>query len=160
MQTAIKDAYRAQREPWHSVCGQSGRTRSTDAIRWARAKAARDVSGIADEFERLESADLVRVRIEPDDDYRFDFEDCCSPSDFDGGQRTFDACQKSEREVIERDGVWGIVSEFRRPACSACGCAPRWEVVESCWGFVGDVDAASMEEFKDAAVTAYKESTK
>ena len=158
MTTEIKDAYRAQRKPHCHSSERPYQARATVAIRWARAKLARDVSGIADEFERLESADLVRVTTEPDDDYQYLFEDCCSPSDFTGGQREFDARQKSEREMIEMDRVWGIVAEFRKPACTTCGAPVRWEVVESCWGFIGDVDDATLDEFKDAAVAAYQES--
>lgn len=53
-------------------------------------------------------------------------------------------------DMIERDGVWGLVSEVR------CDCCDDWRQVDSCWGFVGqdahgyeyDIMAAALAEVR------------
>jgi hypothetical protein len=34
-------------------------------------------------------------------------------------------------DKVNREGVWGIVSQYRCPCCGT------WKTVDSCWGFVG-----------------------
>jgi hypothetical protein len=70
---------------------------------------------------------LVRIRIEPDESL-YD----------DSYLETWGLSQAELKEQsralwaqIERDGVWGIVGEFRRHA------GAPWEVADSVWGFVG-----------------------
>lgn len=77
---------------------------------------------------------LVRLRIVPDD---ADFNNLCGD--------TFDlkynpnirpaklARELAEfREKVERDGVWGVIGEFRTSA------KEPWQHADSCWEFVGD----------------------
>jgi len=49
-----------------------------------------------------------------------------------GGVRTIRAEHKAAVDRVERDGVWGIVGEYKCPTCGA------WTHADSVWGFVGD----------------------
>jgi len=49
-----------------------------------------------------------------------------------GNTRSWDATRKSERARAERDGVWGLVAQYRVSK------SDDWEDADSCWGFVGD----------------------
>jgi len=79
-------------------------------------------------WDLYERADLVRLRWENDDcpDTSWIFQDC-----FDDQYRT-DTLDK-----IERDGMWGLIGEFR--------VGDIWLHGDSCWGFVGQ-DAHVYEE--------------
>lgn len=91
-------------------------------------KQAKHAADVAAAFERAEAAGLVRFRVEPDGDVDLDNLGCA------------DATEEERAELvarIERDGVWGIVSEYLVPACDACGHPERWEDGASVWGFVG-----------------------
>jgi hypothetical protein len=57
---------------------------------------------------------------------------------------------------IERDGVWGVVGEYKADVCPTCGRGGEWVHGGSCWGFVGDdwkddADVGIMEETLEAA---------
>lgn len=61
---------------------------------------------------------LVRLVLRHDND---------SPADdFDGSERDL----KAARERANRDGMWGIESQFWDGA--------EWQYADSCWGFIGD----------------------
>ena len=80
-----------------------------------------------------EDAGLVRLRVAPDDITLDDVApEWGDPEDWPGGRRAQEAAQKALRESIERDGVWGIVGEYRT---SPDG---EWESGDGVWGFVGD----------------------
>lgn len=113
------------------------------------------------QWEALESAGLVRMRFVPDD--------CCDIADLEGdtydidahadtvpgGARTIIAQRKAFEATIEREGVWGCVTDYRLAPCAECwdadyglgvvncshechnGEHPGWESGDSCWGFVG-----------------------
>ena len=70
----------------------------------------------------------LRLRVEPDDspDLSFLEQDCYQDT------REGRALAKQMRETAQRDGVWGIVGEYR---LSKEDC---WHVADSVWGFVGD----------------------
>ena len=59
---------------------------------------------------------------------------------------------KANREelwrTIEREGVWGLVSEV---VCPHCG---TWTEVDACWAFVGLEFAPYLDDFKARAVEA------
>ena len=60
----------------------------------------------------------VRLHIVADDD--FDLSCDCEDAH----------CEERQLERAERDGVWGIVGEYR--------VRDEWEQADSCWGFVGE----------------------
>lgn len=113
---------------------------------------------IDNNWDKLESAGLVRCRIVPDE--------CCDIEDLKGdtynvelnadtvpgGKRTIEAQEKAFMELIERDGVWGFVIEYRKPACGTCGRKADWEHVDSCWGFVGEIEESEMWHGKAEAI--------
>jgi len=89
-------------------------------------------------FEKLESLGLVRINIIPDahcsmDDLKGDCYDVAlNASTVPGGERTIKAQEKAFEAKVERDGVWGVVGEYRTSADE------QWEQADSCFGFVGD----------------------
>ena len=86
---------------------------------WASKDAAR-AARVKERFEDAEDAGLVRLRVLPDD--------CCEPDDFDGTP----AQHTEALERASRDGCWGIVADYRCPACG------NWASSDSVWGFIGD----------------------
>lgn len=125
-------------------------------------------------WERAESAGLVRIRNVPDEESRtlddlvgdtFDVE--ANASSVPGGARTIIAERKAFEERIERDGVWGIIGEYRLTRCPRCwkqgfqsvrnctydpddypssrGPCPGWIHADSCYGF----------EYQDLEMTDY-----
>ena len=99
---------------------------------------------------------LVRARIEPDNDLCYDdlAGDCydveLNKDSVSGGERTIKAQEKQFKSLIERDGVWGFITETRE-FCDKCGNGD-WEHADSCWGFVGEIDEAYMYDGKYAAL--------
>jgi len=116
-------------------------------------------------WRKAHDAGLVRIRVVPDE--------CCDIANLEGD--TYNPAanpdirpERLERERaefvarIERDGVWGIVAEYRLEQCEACQRDPAyscnfvvhpchynpdysdntdhagWEHGASCYGFVGD----------------------
>lgn len=49
-----------------------------------------------------------------------------------GNSRSWEATRKQERARAERDGVWGLVAQYRVSEHE------DWEDADSCWGFVGE----------------------
>lgn len=106
--------------------------RVKDALRAARIK---------DEWSDAESEGFVKLDIVADDCVSLDniLGDCYDPKVITGvSPKRLAEQRKAEVERIERDGVWGIVGQFKVSACSKCGAGERWETVASAWGFVGD----------------------
>ena len=86
------------------------------ALGWS-ASYALQCAKTAARFADLEGEDRVRFRVEPDH------------MPFEHGDM---GDEKETNERIDRDGLWGIVSERR---CSKCG---SWHHVDSVWGFIGE----------------------
>jgi hypothetical protein len=86
------------------------------------------------EWEGLEG-EHVRLRQEPDDspDLSFIDQDCYQDT------REGRACARSIQETAERDGVWGLIAEYRIDPERE-----DWEHGASCWGLIGD-DFAHVE---------------
>ena len=81
------------------------------------------------------SDDIVRIRIEPDDSADLDnlLGDCFDPDVNSDIQPHVLARQRQEEiDRINRDGVYGIIGEYKCPCCG------NWQQVDSCWGFIGD----------------------
>lgn len=93
-------------------------------------------------FEALERSGCVRVRMEPDDYYEDDdtYPDR-TPLQVEHDRKTLWA-------RIEREGVWGAVTEAR------CPLGGPWLYVDSCFGFIGDDwnDSGYDDAAKDAAI--------
>jgi hypothetical protein len=88
-------------------------------------------------FDELKWDDRVRFRVEPDH------------SPYEHG----DMGPKFEAETnarIERDGLWGIIAEYRCPHCGA------WTVADAVWGFVGLdwLDSGYDTDVKQSAIDA------
>ena len=86
--------------------------------------------------ERWEQAgDSVRLRIEPDLDADFDnlagdsFNPDANP---DIQPHILERQEKEFLDQVNREGVYGIIGEYRCPCCG------EWNQADSCWGFVGD----------------------
>lgn len=101
-------------------------------------------------WEQAESEGLVRLQIEPD--YDADLAnlegDCYDPGVNPDIQPHILARQRKEFfESVDREGVWGIIGQYRCPCCG------NWQDAGSCWGFVGhewsgydlDIMAATLE---------------
>ena len=86
--------------------------------------------------ERWEQAgDSVRLRIEPDYDADFDFlcGDSFNPDvNPDIQPHVLERQEKEFLDLVNREGVYGIIGEYRCPCCG------EWNQADSCWGFVGD----------------------
>lgn len=128
---------------------------------------AQQLATLIDLWERLENADLVRLRT-PFDEAGFSWEDLegdmfdveLNADSVPGGERTIKAQQKAFRERAERDGVGGIVGEYRTKPDG------KWEHGGSCWGIVfgdyrdlndpfeneiaGDVMSETIDALRDA----------
>lgn len=87
--------------------------KAADALRSARIRA---------EFAALEG-ESVRLRLMPDYDPTNAIECACDDAE---------RCTARNRERAERDGVWGIVAEYRDPVTG------DWCHASSVWGFIGD----------------------
>lgn len=123
-------------------------------------KNAKLLTFIDNNWDKLESAGLVRCRIEPDECCSYDdlcgdtYDVALNASTVPGGKRTIEAQEKSFKRTIERDGVWGFVIEYRKPDCDKCGRQGAWEHVDSCWGFVGEIDDSALWHGKSEAIRA------
>src|SRR5262245_17299029 len=75
-------------------------------------------------WEHLEDR-YVRLRLEPDDgpDLSYLEQGCYQ------GTREGRALAKQTRETVEREGVWGILGEYRLTD------GDSWHVADSVWGF-------------------------
>lgn len=102
-----------------------------------RAKYAADALYV---FRKLEDAGLARFRVEPDSDGRWALEYLDDP--FYRDTREGRALAKLARETAERDGVWGLICEYRLPfgreydPDTGEGLTD-WEHADSVWGMVG-----------------------
>lgn len=107
--------------------------RASDALRSARIRA---------EFAALEG-NQVRLRVVPDDDWSFAIECACDDAE---------RCTARNRERAERDGVWGIVSEYLDPLTG------EWEHADSVWGFIGDdwENSGADDDVRQAALDALR----
>lgn len=113
---------------------------------WTASSAYR-AARVHEAFEAAEADGLVRFEAKVDE--------CADLDELVGDEATEEErAQIAER--CERDGVWGIVSEYLVAPCTACGAQERWEVADSVWGFVGadyedsgydvDVKASALEK--------------
>lgn len=107
-----------------------------------RAAQAYDYAMVRLAWEKLEEKDLVRFSVVPDDS-GFDVQDLYVDEDSENDKNRI-------RARVERDGIWGIVSEVRCPCCG------QWTAVDSVWGFVGDdfVDSGYDWDVKAEAIKA------
>jgi hypothetical protein len=102
------------------------------AYQWQSAKREADIRV---QWADAEDKGLVRLRVEPDE--HCDLGDLFGDT-FDPRVNTGIKPERLEREKqaeidrINRDGVWGIIGEYRCPTCG------KWTQADSCWGFVGD----------------------
>ena len=90
---------------------------------------------ILEQWEQAESLELVRLRIEPDEMVDLDdlLGDMYNPDvNPDIEPEKLEQEKKWELDRIDRDGVWGVIGEYKCPICG------HWVQVDSCWGFVGD----------------------
>jgi hypothetical protein len=86
-----------------------------------------------------EHADLVRLRWEPDE--------CADISWID--QDCFDDRYRSETLAqIERDGMWGLVGEYR--------VGDSWVTADSCWGFIGQDAHVYEQDIKSQTLEALR----
>jgi len=109
------------------------------------------VSNVA--WDRLESAGLVRLSIIPDDYYDDSYIDTWD----DASESRREQIKKELWEKIERDGVWGIVGEYKIDPESE-----NWEHGDSCFGFIGDEwrDSGYDHSIKELTITALQQALK
>jgi hypothetical protein len=86
-------------------------------------------------WRELEDLGVVRLRVEPDDDADLSFLDLDHYQDTREGR----AAAKHVRDLYERDGAWGTISEYRTDPTDD----DAWEQADSCWGHIGYKDPAS-----------------
>lgn len=108
------------------------------AICWARRRA--ETLAL---WELLEDAELVRIRLEPDewwnwenlegDSYNVELHVDTVP----GGERTILAQQKEFRALVEREGVWVVITEYRLNEDD------EWEHGDS----IGGIVAENLDEY-------------
>lgn len=85
-------------------------------------------------FQELESEGLVRMRAEPEEEsYRDVFGDP-EPGERNGHPRTQEDADKELDEILERDGCWWTVAEWRKDDDS------EWEQADSCGMHTGYSD--------------------
>lgn len=131
--------------------------RACNALRAARYRLNREQTIGGTIGRTLVSRDLVRVRIEPDDDcYAEDrmgdcFDPCVNP---DINPRKLEAERKEYIEMAEQHGYCGLISEIREHD------EAPWQEVDSCWGFEAWGDGLKDEEadFLARAIEAWMES--
>ncbi len=107
-------------------------------------------------WERLEQSGLVRLAWRPGtnpgyEDLAGDCFDIEKHPRVPGGGRALRSEEQAFRDKIERDGVWGLVGEYRLRPCEECSswnydeCAHAgWQHGDGVWDFVG-WDAAGYE---------------
>ena len=99
-------------------------------------------------FGWLEDAGLVRLRVDPDDCPDVSW---CEPDSRDDRQTA--AMKKKDRRTIEREGLWGIIAEYRFDADDDRG----WIVADSLWGIVGaDLSDGYTADLRASAVKALR----
>lgn len=100
----------------------------------------------AGEHDEADAIHCVRVRMVPDDsaDLSYLEQDC------------FEDVRAAEYDRANRDGVWGVITEYFDEVTH------RWREADSCWGFVGDDWNGSGydTDMKRAALRARAESLK
>jgi len=137
---------------YRSLQNQHG---ASAAYRLREAKLRAKIDAVWDDAEEKGQ---VRVRVERDNDICYeDLAGDCYDVEYNkdtvpGGARTIRAQEREFQRLIERDGVWGYVSEVWR-GCDACG-RGEWEHVDSCWGFAGGVYEDEIYHAKYAALVA------
>lgn len=92
-------------------------------------------------WETAEESGLVRLRVEPDDVCDLDnlLGDCFDPTaNPDIKPERLEREKQHEIDRIDRDGVWGVIGEYKSSVCPTCGRGGEWEQADSCWGFVGE----------------------
>lgn len=77
----------------------------------------------------------MRLQVEPDDSVDLDnlIGDAFDPN-VNQAIKPEKLKEQKQHEIdrINRDGVWGVISEYKCPACGS------WKTADSCWGFIGD----------------------
>ncbi len=102
---------------------------------------ARDDAYCATVWPMLELWGLVRLDIVPDEVCMLEdlAGDCFNPdvnTDIPPARLAEEYRHFCDR--VDRDGVWGIVGEWRLPIDAAVDDADAWQHADSCFGFVGD----------------------
>ena len=101
------------------------------------AEYAREAAAVDHVWARLEAAGLVRLEVRPDEDCSLDdlagdtYDVELNKDTVPGGERTIVAQRKAFEEQVERDGVYGVVGQYR-PSPEG-----KWVTADSCWGMVG-----------------------
>lgn len=127
--------YRQARESCQRAMIPSHYRRFADAQDYGRALRAWESARDRALWDALEYLGLVRLEIRADDFATLrDLEgDTFNPSAHpDIPPSRILRERDAERERIEREGVWGIVAQYRTDADA------EWEDAHSVWGFVGD----------------------
>lgn len=104
-------------------------------------RSAKFIAAVSGAWDRAESAGLVRFRVEPDGDVDLDdlFGDTYNPdANPDIPAERMKRERQHEIDRAERDGVWGIIGEYKADICPTCGRGGEWVHGGSCWGFIGD----------------------
>ncbi|MEN6534494.1 MAG: hypothetical protein ABFD89_12575 [Bryobacteraceae bacterium] len=104
-------------------------------------KAAKREARIREAWEKAEDAGLVRLRVEPDESTDLDnlLGDVFNPeANPDIDPKRLEQEKQHEIDRINRDGVWGVIGEYKAAVCPACGRGGNWEHADSCWGFIGN----------------------
>ena len=86
-------------------------------------------------WELAEAADLVRYRVEPDcncDPDNLEGTMFCPKANPDIDPEELERNRKDFWALAEREGVWGIIGEYRTST------REDWVHADSCWGFVGE----------------------
>lgn len=94
---------------------------------------------VIEQWRELESEGYVRLRCKPDEDYQLGEFESDNPHEH-------ARALKAERELVERDGAWGVIGEYRPEPCAQCGWSTDecehagWSEGGSIWGMVGYSD--------------------
>ena len=135
--TTYKELYTEWRKAYWANPNHYGRTGNVAHQLWNAKRIAR----VRAAWEKAEDAGLVRLRVEPDETYDLVdlLGDCYDPKvNPDIPPDKLARERRWEMERIERDGVWGVVGEYKTDVCPTCGRGGEWKHGDSGWGFVGD----------------------
>lgn len=138
-EAVVREYRRCRREHFDKVYGiHSNQPRARECFRLAK-----QIVWVKENWEAFESDGVAvscdgewRLRVVPDSepgDWGDMFDVALHADSVPGGKRTIEAQRKEWEQRLERDGVWGYVLEKK---CEKCR---RWEHVDSCFGFDGEV---------------------
>lgn len=149
MNADILSIYKNNRKPYYSTYAGTGKhyehqVKAIDAL-----ESARDKVKINTLWSENENS--VRIRVEPDYDVDLDFllGDSYNPEvNPDIQPHVLKRQEKEEIDRINREGVYGIIGEYK------CHCCGNWQTADSVWGFVGDDWKEAEDEIKYATLAA------